>query len=78
MNLVYPSVGIILAFTWCIFLLNEQRDEIISLKAQLQIANDYVRDVNESEHQLVQCSNDVAYLKQGLNDIIFAYEHGLK
>lgn len=75
MKYIYASVGIILAFAWCI---NEQRDEIISLKAQLQIANDYVRDVNDSEHQLVQCSRDVAFLKQGLNDIIFTYEHGLK
>ena len=72
MKYIYASVGIILAFAWCIFLLNEQRAEIISLKAQLQIANDYVRDVNDSEHQLVQCTQDVDYLKAGLEDLISA------
>lgn len=70
MNYIYASVGIILAFVWCIFIMNEQRYEIISLKAQLQIANDYVRDMNDSEHQLVQCIHDVDFLKQGLEEVI--------
>ena len=72
MNLVYTLVGIILAFVWAILLLNWQRDEIISLKAQLSIANDYIRDVNASEHQLVQCTHDVDYLKGSLEDLIRA------
>lgn len=70
MNYITASVGIILAFVWCILLLNWQRDEIVSLRAQLQIANDYERDRNDSEHQLVQCAHDVDFLKQGLEEVI--------
>ena len=72
MNYITASIGIILAFAWCIFLLNQQRDSIISLKAQLSIAQDYERDRNDTEHQLVQCSHDVDYLKGSLEDLIAA------
>lgn len=60
MNYVTPIVGIILAFSWCIFLLNEQRDEIRHWKAQAQIA---VSHHNTKNHELIQCTNDVDYLK---------------
>ena len=72
MNLVYTLVGIILAFAWAIFLLNEQRDEIISLKAQLSICQDFERDVNESNKDLTQCIADVDYLQRGLEQVISA------
>ena len=72
MTYITPVIGIVSVFVWGIILLNLQRDEIISLKAQLQIANDYVRDVNDSEHQLVQCTHDVDYLKGSLEDLISA------
>ena len=74
MNLLYPLLGIILAFSWCIFIMNSQLDEIRGLKAQLSIAQDYERDRNDTEHQLVQCSNDVDYLKQGLEEVIATSE----
>lgn len=69
MNYIYPSVGIILAFAWCIFLLNEQRDEIISLKAQLSIEKDYNKDI---EVDINTCKGDVDYLKAGLEQVISA------
>lgn len=71
-------VGIILTFSWCIFIMNAQLYEIRSLKAQLSIFKDFERDVNESNKDLVQCSNDVEFLKQGLEDLIYAEQHGLK
>jgi hypothetical protein len=71
-------VGIILAFSWMVFIANQQRKEIVSLKAQLSIFKDFERDVNESNKDLVQCSNDVEFLKQGLEDLIYAEQHGLK
>ena len=72
MNLVYALVGIILAFVWAILLLNWQRDEIISLKAQLSICQDFERDVNESNKDLTQCMSDVDYLQRGLEQVISA------
>jgi hypothetical protein len=58
--------------------MNAQLYEIRSLKAQLSIFKDFERDVNESNKDLVQCSNDVEFLKQGLEDLIYAEQHGLK
>ena len=78
MSYVYGSIGIILSFSFMIFIASQQRNEIVSLKAQLQIANDYARDMNQSEAQLVQCSHDVDYMKNSLEDLIYASEHGLK
>ena len=72
MKYVYPVVGIILTFSWCIYLLNAQRYEIIQLKAQLSILQDFERDVNESNKELVQCIADQDYLKQGLEQVIAA------
>lgn len=72
MNYITASVAIILSFVWCIFLLNEQRDEIISLKAQLSICKDFERDVNESNRDLAQCMSDVDYLQRGLEQVISA------
>ena len=67
MKLIYPSIGIILAFSWCIFIMNSQLKEIRSLKAQLSIERDYSQDLDNS---LSVCKGDVDFLKQGLEDVI--------
>lgn len=67
MKYVYPIIGIIGSFAWCIFLLNQQRHEIILLKAQLSISNDYVKDL---ENDVNSCKGDVDFLKNGVEDMI--------
>ena len=78
MSYVSGVIGIVLAFSFMVFIASQQRTEIVSLKSQLSIAQDYERDRNDTDSQLVQCSNDVDYMKNSLEDLIYASEHGLK
>lgn len=67
MSYVSGAIGIILAFAWAIFLLNRQRSEIISLKAQLLVERDYTNDL---ESDVNTCKSDVQFLKDGTEDLI--------
>jgi hypothetical protein len=78
MKFIYPAVGIILTFVWCVLLLNWQLDDIRSLKSQLAVCQDFERDVNQSNSEIASCIADVEFLKAGLEDVIYASEHGLK
>lgn len=67
MSYVSAALGIILAFSWSIYLLNAQLKEIRSLKAQLIIEKDYNQDL---ENHLDVCKGDVDFLKQGVEDMM--------
>jgi hypothetical protein len=67
MKLMYPTVGIILMFSWCIYLLNSQREEIQHWKLQAQIA---VHHQNETNHALNECKSDVEFLRNGVDELM--------
>lgn len=75
MKFIYPVLGIIFFVSYCIFIMNQQLKEIRSLKSQLAIEKDYTSGL---EADLESCKYDVEFMKNGLEDIIYAEQHGLK
>ena len=54
-------------FSWCIFIMNQQRDEIKHWKLQAKLA---VHHQNETNHDLNECKSDVEFLRNGVDDLM--------
>ena len=54
-------------FSWCIYLLNTQRDEIRHCKLQAKLA---VKYQNETNHALNECKSDVLFLRNGVDELM--------
>ena len=69
MSHIAAYLGIVSAFSFMVFIANQQLKEIRSLKAQLAIERDYSKDL---EVDTSVCKADVDYLKSGLEQVIDA------
>ena len=66
MKYLLPSLAIVSIVSWCVFLLNQQRNEIISLKKQLKECNTKCDELNTSNEVWY---NDNEYLHGALKNL---------
>lgn len=69
MKYLIPSLAIVSIVSWCVFLLNQQRDEIISLKKQLK---EYESNSSKLIISEESCWKEQQYLQGAVKDLMEA------